>query len=512
MNPYAVPSLVCGLFMLALGLIALLYGRREPVNRVFAWFCLALSAAAFASFIFHQSRSLAQAERWTKVPYLFAIPAAILTVHYVLVLTGEIERLDRKLLGLRLRHLLIGLYGYGAVILVLTIASDSVIAGAAYYAPTGYEHTYGPWFLETAFGMTLLTVLVIGLLARAYRRAESAPRRVELKYNLLGFSTLYAAAGIMTIYLPYFGIQTHSLSLIPFTVAALIFYLAIVRSQFSQIDELNRGLEDKVERRTRELRAAQARLVHSEKMAALGQLVAGIAHEIHSPLGSLHSNSDLLGRAVRKLQDELARPGGAEPASVRRLLDTLAELAGTNRAAGERIARVVRSLKDFATLDRAEVLEIELRESIETVLALLAAELRDRIELIRDYGATPKVTCQASQLHQLLMNVLLNATQAIEGRGQIRVRTGREGERVWIEIHDSGRGIAAEQLGRIFDPGFTTKGVGVGTGLGLAICDQIIRAHSGEIMVQSEPGRGSTFTVRLPARYTPHRSGGSSVE
>jgi signal transduction histidine kinase len=502
MNPYAIPSLICGLLMLALASTAMLSGRRERVHRVFALFCLALGLAALASFRFHLSRTLAEAERWTKVPYAFAIPAALLTFHYVLTLTGYRDQLERRIGGLRLRHLLFGAYAYGLVILILTVASDAVIAGARYYPPTGYEHTYGPWFLETALGMTVLTVVVIGILVSAFRQVTSASKRIELKYNLIAFSTIYVAAGVMTIYLPYYGIQTHSLSLIPFTLAAFIFYLAIVRTQFAEIDELNRGLELKVERRTRELREAQARLVHSEKMAALGQLVAGIAHEVNSPLGSLNSNNDLLGRAVDKLGRELERGAGA-PAPVAGLLATLQELSRTNRAAGQRISGIVQGLKDFARLDRAEVLQVDLREAIDTVLALLDHALQGRVTVVKEYGPMPPVTCQASQINQVLMNLLLNAAQAIDGSGSIRIRTGAAGERVWIEIHDSGRGIAAHNLDRIFSPGFTTKGVGVGTGLGLAICYQILDSHSGEIAVESEPGRGSTFTIGLPARYTP---------
>jgi signal transduction histidine kinase len=504
MNPYAVPSLVCGLFMLALSLISVLSGRRQTVNLVFALFCLALSLAALASFVFHLSSTLEQARRWTKVPYAFAIPAAILTFHYVLVLTGYIDQLDRKIWGLRLRHLVFGFYTYGLLILILTLTTDWIIAGARFYRPTGYEHTYGAWFLETAIGFTILTVLVIGMLYKAYRQADSGPQRIELQYNLIAFSSIYVAAGIMTIYLPYFGVQTHSLSLIPFTLAAFIFYLAIVRAQFSEIDELNRGLEHKVELRTRELRDAQAQLVQSEKMAALGQLVAGIAHEVNNPLGSINSNNDLLSRAVQKLRRELGQSGAAHSsAPVTALLGTLEELSRVNRTAGQRIAGIVKSLKDFAKLDRAEVLQVDLRESIDTVLALLDHQLGDRLTIIKDYQPIPEVTCQAGQLNQVFMNLLLNAVQAIEGRGTIRIRTAAAGDRVRVEINDSGRGIAPENLGKIFSPGFTTKGVGVGTGLGLAICYQIVSSHGGEISVNSEVGIGSTFTLSLPARYTP---------
>jgi len=500
-NPYSIPSLVSALLMLALGVISILHGRREKVNIVFALFCFTLSLAAFASFIFHETDTLAEALRWTKVPYAFAIPAAMFTAYYTLVLTGYNHRLDEKLWGISRRVYVIALYTYGVITEMLILFTNLVITGARFYEPTGYEHTYGPFFFPTAIGFSIFTITLIVIFYRAYRQAESEPQRIKLLYNLLGFSSLYASAGIMTIHLPYFGIQTHSLSFIPFTLAAFTFYLAIVRYQFSQIDELNKGLERKIQERTQELKEAQARLVHSEKMAALGQLVAGVAHEINTPLGAINSNNDLLGRAIEKLRTELSQAGlhaASQYPQVEKVLEILENLSKVNKIAVERIMGIVRSLKTFARLDQADVLKVDLHECLDTALILLNHELKNRIQVVKDYGTLPEITCRASHLSQVFMNILLNAVQAIETQGEIKIHTGRDKNKVWIKISDTGKGIPPEHLTKIFNPGFTTKGVGVGTGLGLSICHQIIEEHKGQIYVESSPGRGTTFTIELP--------------
>jgi two-component system NtrC family sensor kinase len=155
-------------------------------------------------------------------------------------------------------------------------------------------------------------------------------------------------------------------------------------------------------------------------------------------------------------------------------------------------------LKTFARLDEAEWKSADLREGMDSTLALVAHLHRDRIEVVRDYGDVPPIACHPGQLNQVFMNLLVNAIQAIEGPGTIRVRLGADAEALTIDVEDTGRGIAPEHLPRVFDPGFTTKGVGVGTGLGLAISHRIIEAHGGTIDVASRPGTGSTVTVRLP--------------
>ena len=166
--------------------------------------------------------------------------------------------------------------------------------------------------------------------------------------------------------------------------------------------------------------------------------------------------------------------------------------------ATERVTRIVQSLKNFARLDQAEVELVDLHEGLESTLTLIDHLMKDRIKVIKNYGQLPKVQCYASQINQVFANVLANAVQAIEETGTITITTYQDGSCVLIQVADTGVGIRAEHLDRIFDPGFTTKGVRVGIGLGLSITYRIIENHHGSINVQSEPGKGTIFTIRLP--------------
>ena len=240
-----------------------------------------------------------------------------------------------------------------------------------------------------------------------------------------------------------------------------------------------------------ELRQAQSQLVQSEKMAALGNLVAGIAHEINTPLGAVTSNTDVVRRGLGKLAADL-------PPAHASMLPSLDDLLATSAEACQRIAVIVRNLRNFARLDEAEWKSADLREGLESTLTLVAHLYRGRIEIVREYGESPRVDCHPGQLNQVFMNLLVNAIQAIEGPGTIRIRLSVDGPDVRVDVEDTGGGIAPEHLTRVFDPGFTTKGVGVGTGLGLAICHRIVTAHGGTIGVTSRRGAGSVFSIRLP--------------
>ncbi len=266
---------------------------------------------------------------------------------------------------------------------------------------------------------------------------------------------------------------------------------------------LYENLEEKVEERTAaltrtldELRSTQAQLVQSEKMAALGNLVAGVAHEINTPLGALTSNTDLVGRAVVRARDALG--DAADAGAARGYLERALGMASISREACSRIGEIVRSLRNFARLDEAERKPADLREGLESTLTLIGHLTKNRIVVERAYGELPAVTCYPNRLNQVFLNVLVNAAQAIEGPGVITVRTRHAEGSAVVEISDTGCGIAAGHLAKIFDPGFTTKGVGVGTGLGLAISYRIVAEHHGRIEVESAPGRGTTFRIILP--------------
>ena len=262
-----------------------------------------------------------------------------------------------------------------------------------------------------------------------------------------------------------------------------------------------KAASEELEKANQELRETQSQLVQSEKMASLGNLVAGIAHEINTPVGAINSMQDTLMRAVEKLKDTLASTFSEEYNENRAMQASLKVILDANRviATGtERVTGIVRSLRRFARLDEAELKEVDIHEAIDNTLTLVHHDLKNRIEVVKEYGDIPPIVCYPSRLNQVFLNLLVNASHAIEGEGEIRIRTFLQDDRVRVSIQDSGVGIPQENLDKVFDPGFTTKGVGVGTGLGLSICYQIVQDHRGKIQVKSEVGKGTTFTVILP--------------
>ncbi len=277
---------------------------------------------------------------------------------------------------------------------------------------------------------------------------------------------------------------------------------------------LYENLEEKVQERTAELsrtladlRDTQTQLVQSEKMAALGNLVAGVAHEINTPLGAVTSNTDLVGRALGKAKETLADPTQID--RTRGFLEKATAMAAVSQEACRRIGEIVRSLRNFSRLDEAEHKPADLHEGLDSTLTLITHLTKNRITVRREYGQLPQVPCHVNQLNQVFLNILVNAAQAIADQGEITIRTRLETASgpdatpaAVVEISDTGSGIAPEHLQKIFDPGFTTKGVGVGTGLGLAICYRIVAAHRGKIEVESVRGQGTTFRIVLPINAT----------
>jgi signal transduction histidine kinase len=299
---------------------------------------------------------------------------------------------------------------------------------------------------------------------------------------------------------------------------------------YEEVENLNANLEKTVEQRTQELKqkhkklmnayqelkTAELQLIRSEKMASLGMLVAGVAHEINTPLGSINSNNDLFLRSFEKFQQGLSfllQSGaiqvqwdvgtGLKPAPIEEItktLEVLERLSRVNKIACERIIQIVKALRNFARLDEGEFKTVDIHEGLDSTLALLRHQYDGRIEIIKEYGEIPLLRCQPSQLNQVFMNLLLNACQAIEGDGKILIRTYFDENQVCVQIQDTGVGIPSENVRKIFDPGFTTKGNGVGMGLGLSITYKIVEDHGGTMSVESTVGRGTTFTVRLPHR------------
>lgn len=289
--------------------------------------------------------------------------------------------------------------------------------------------------------------------------------------------------------------------------ARLLSELGEARDRLAQ---LNETLEERVRERTekleltnRELRGTQAQLLQTAKLVSLGDLVAGVAHEINTPLGAIQSNADLASRAAKRIIAALASDevvsSGQSTSHVSQALRALDEATVTTLSASKRISGIVSSLRSFARLDESEKKKADVREGIQTTLTLLNHKLEGRITVRHEIiGELPQIVCYPNRLNQVFMNLLVNAIHAIETSGTITVSTRSEDGQIVIEIEDDGCGIAPENLDRIFDPGFTTKGSGVGTGLGLAISYRIIQEHHGTLTVASELGKGSVFTIRIP--------------
>lgn len=269
----------------------------------------------------------------------------------------------------------------------------------------------------------------------------------------------------------------------------------------SQLEEYSRTLEEKVDVRTREVREKQAQLVQSSKMASLGSLVAGVAHEINTPVGAINSMHNTLMRAVDKLKGEIEDTLRQNKLETEKFAGSIAAIDEANeviRSGTERVIDIVRRLRSFARLDEAELKNASIHEGLEDTLTIIHHQIKHDIKIVKNYGDIPYISCYPGRLNQVFLNLLINAKQAIKDKGEITLTTYVKNNRVHIEIKDNGQGISPVNLPKIFDPGFTTKGVGIGTGLGLSICYQIIQDHRGEIKAESQVGQGTTFTISLP--------------
>ena len=265
-----------------------------------------------------------------------------------------------------------------------------------------------------------------------------------------------------------------------------------------------------------ELKQTQDQLVNSEKMASIGQLTAGVAHEINNPVGYLNSNLTTLSQYVGDLLRMVAAYETAMPAvadaAIREqieqlkqetdlvfLLEDIPKLVSESREGTQRVRKIVQDLKDFAHAGNNEEWQwIDLRNSLERTLNIVHNELKYKAEVVQAYDDLPEIRCLPGQLNQVFMNLLVNAGHAIKEHGKVRLSARPMGEQVWMEISDTGCGMPPDVLAHIFEPFFTTKPVGKGTGLGLSISYGIVKKHGGTIEVESEPGHGTTFRIKLP--------------
>jgi signal transduction histidine kinase len=294
-----------------------------------------------------------------------------------------------------------------------------------------------------------------------------------------------------------------------------------------QLQDLNKNLESMVHARTLELenshealkrayldlQSAQEQLVQTEKMASLGQLVSGIAHEIKNPLNFIYGNTGFLADYTAKLQslveslEKLPSISAEDQAEMARLKETIHysfikndinTLIENFSEGARRINTIVSDLRTFSRMDADKVSDVDIHASLELSLNLMRNQYKNRIEIHKEYGDIPKIQGYAGKLNQVFMNLLSNAFQSIRENGDVWIRTRLQDDSVEIVIEDNGMGIPKENLKRIFEPFFTTKPIGQGTGLGLSISYGIIEQHQGKINVTSVPFKGSVFTVHLP--------------
>jgi len=275
--------------------------------------------------------------------------------------------------------------------------------------------------------------------------------------------------------------------------------IAIENAQaFDEIAKLNETLEARVDERTWELKSAQTQLMQSEKMRSLGQLVAGVAHELNNPIGFVHANLQLLDGYIGRLIQ--AQEAGEDAHKVR---EAITKLLTRSREGTERVKRIVLDLRTFSRMDQAELSETDLNEEIDRTLGLMEPRFKGGVSIERDCQDLPPVKCLPAQLNQVFMNLIMNSCDALEGKGTIRIRTRPVPEGVLLEFEDDGPGIPEEMQSRIFDPFFTTKPVGQGTGLGLSISHGIVERHGGKMSVECPPRGGTIFRITLPLVAVP---------
>ena len=283
---------------------------------------------------------------------------------------------------------------------------------------------------------------------------------------------------------------------------------------------LNSQLEERVAFEVRKNQEKQQALMQREKMASLGQLAAGVAHEINNPMGFITSNlgvlADYFDKIVRLDQFQRERCGAELSPQTRELVSTRrrslaieniladgVDLINESLEGAERVTRIVKDLKSFSRVDELEYDRAALQECLESALNLCNNELHRVATIRKEYQPLPMILCHPAQLNQVFLNLLVNAGEAINPPGEIVLRSWCDGGSVYASVRDTGRGIPPEVVPRIFEPFFTTKEVGQGTGLGLSIAYEIIATHKGELTVESVVGVGTTFTVKLPRSDVP---------
>ncbi len=276
-----------------------------------------------------------------------------------------------------------------------------------------------------------------------------------------------------------------------------------------------KNIAEELEKAYKDLQATQSQILQREKMASIGQLAAGVAHEINNPMGFITSNLGTLGTYTDKLRAFISIQSGAlqsdqsavmpeeieqrkKELKIDYVLTDINDLIRESLEGAERVKKIVQNLKSFSRVDRAEYTHADLNECMESTLNIVWNELKYKTTVEKDYGNIPLTRCYPQQMNQVFMNLLVNAADAIDKQGTIKIKSWNGNGYVNVSISDTGCGIAEDRISRVFEPFYTTKEVGKGTGLGLSISYEIVKKHKGEFLVDSEIGGGTTFTVKIP--------------
>lgn len=285
-----------------------------------------------------------------------------------------------------------------------------------------------------------------------------------------------------------------------------------------EIDESREKIQlalEKLGKTYEELKASQLKILQQEKMASIGQLAAGVAHEINNPLAFISSNLGTLDKYINRLVDfiqtqsevieSLKTEDVVEKIKEKRMelkldyvIKDVKELIEESVDGSERMKKIIHELNCFSRMDEEEYKEADINECIESAVSIVWPELKYKAILKKDYGTLSLTKCHPHQINQVIVNLLINAVNSIEEQGEITIKTWDKDQSIWMAVSDTGRGISEKNLGKIFEPFFTTKDIGKGTGLGLSITYEIIQRHKGDITVKSEVGKGTTFTIRIP--------------
>jgi len=344
------------------------------------------------------------------------------------------------------------------------------------------------------------------------------------------FNHTVFSSGDIELYHPSGRYYSYNLYNIEHFVNANQFESVIILQDITGIKYMTRQLEEsreilekkniELEKAYSELKSAQSQILQQEKMASIGQLAAGVAHEINNPTGFIMSNLNTLLKYTGRIKEfvssqteaiDALSKGAANSKEIfdrlkekRReikfdhIIDDLDNLVGESLEGAERVKRIVQDLKSFSRVDEAEYKLADINAGIESTINIIWNELKYKANIGKEYGDIPRTKCNAGQLNQVFMNILMNAVQAIEDHGEIKIKTWYDAGKINISISDTGSGIPEDKINRIFEPFYTTKEVGMGTGLGLSIVYDIVHKHNGDIKVDSSLGAGTTFTIKLP--------------